>query len=100
MTIRDIGEIRATSMINERQTQGQLPLETLKQIPGIPAHIWEPLVSSGRITFETPKEEEKGEELLIKMLENFKTENVILKQADVAKTMEVKKMKTDFDAQF
>ena len=33
------------------------------------------------------------------MLEKFKTENVILKQADVTKIMEIKKMKTDFDTQ-
>lgn len=33
------------------------------------------------------------------MLEKFKTENVIVKQADVAKTMEIKKTKTDFDTQ-
>jgi hypothetical protein len=54
------------------------------------------LVSSGRITFEIPEEEEKEEEFLKKMLEKFKTENVILKQADVAKIMEIKKMKADF----
>ena len=61
-----MGERRVTSIINERQTQGQFMLETLKQIQGIPAHIWDSLVSSGRITFETPEEEEKGEELLKK----------------------------------
>ena len=57
------------------------------------------MVSSGRITFEIPEEEEKEEEFLKKMLEKFKTENVILKQADVAKIMEIKKMKADFDTQ-
>jgi 2C-methyl-D-erythritol 2,4-cyclodiphosphate synthase len=55
------------------------------------------LVSSGRITFEIRAEE--GEEFLKKMLEKFKTENVILKQADVTKIMEIKKMETDFDTQ-
>ena len=57
------------------------------------------MVSSRRITFEIPEEEEKGEECLKKMLEKFKIENVILEQADVAKIMEIKKMKTDFDTQ-
>ena len=71
----------------------------MKQIPGISAHIRDPLVSSRRITFEIPEEEEKGEECLKKMLEKFKIENVILEQADVAKIMEIKKMKTDFDTQ-
>jgi hypothetical protein len=43
-------------------------LEKLKQIPGISAHIWDPLVSSVRITFEI--REEEGDEFLKKMLEN------------------------------
>ena len=55
------------------------------------------MVSLGRITFEI--REEEGEEFLKKMLEKFKTENVILKQADVTKIMEIKKMETDFDTQ-
>ena len=62
MTIRDIGATRATAIINERQNQGQLTLEKLKQILGISTHIWDPLVSSRRITFEIHEEEEKGEE--------------------------------------
>jgi DNA uptake protein ComE-like DNA-binding protein len=97
MTIRDIGATRATAIINERQNQFAVMLEKLKQIPGISAHIWDPLVSSVRITFEI--REEEGDEFLRKMLEKFKTENVILKQADVTKIMEIKKMKTDFDTQ-
>ena len=97
MTIRNIGATRATAIINERQNQCPLALEKFKQIQGISAHIWDPLVSSGRITFEICEEE--GEEFLKKMLEKFKTENVILKQADVTKIMEIKKMKTDFDTQ-
>ena len=97
MTIRDIGATRATAIINERQNQFPLTLEKFKLIPGISAHIWDPLVSSGRITFEIRAEE--GEEFLKKMFEKFKTENVILKQADVTKIMEIKKMETDFDTQ-
>ena len=93
VTIKEIGEKRAALIIQDRN-KAPLTLESLKLIPGIPNHIWDPLFMSKRITFDIT-EEEAGEEHLRKMVEKLKTENVILTQSEITNAMELKKLKID-----
>jgi len=52
MSLKDIGERRALLIIKERQNKGQLNLESLKSIQGVPSNTWDPLVMFGSISFE------------------------------------------------
>jgi len=90
MSLKDIGEKRALLIIKERQNKGQLNLESLKSIQGIPSNLWDPLVMSGKISFdEEDKEDETMDSTHSKQLvDKFKTETLILKQAEVTLTKE------------
>lgn len=92
MTISDIGEKRSGLIIIER-SKAALALESLKLIDGIPSHIWNPLVMSGRITFEIDETEHVREANMKQLMGKYKTELLILKQADATNTMEVRKVK-------
>ena len=48
--INNIGDRRAKSIIDARNTKGKLTLEDLKLIPNIPSSIWDHLVDEGIIT--------------------------------------------------
>jgi len=52
MSLKDISERRALLIFKERQNKGQLNLESLESIQGVPSNIWDPLVMFGRISFE------------------------------------------------
>ena len=102
MQIRGIGDQRAALIITERETKGPLNLEALKNISGIPAHTWDPLVAANKILFEEPTEqavEETEIDQLKKVMEQMRTENLILKQAEARNVMELKKVKADSDSQ-
>ena len=61
--LKDIG---STAIVETREREGPLDLENLKNIPNVPAHMWDPLVASNKITFELPSEEKEDLEHLKK----------------------------------
>ena len=58
-TIKNIGQIRASLILAEREKKGQLNLTDLKLIGGIRNTVWDTLVESGKITIE-PREHEEN----------------------------------------
>ena len=92
MTITDIGETRPGMFIKDR-SKAALNLESLKLINGVPSHIWDPLVMSGRITFEIDETDFVREDNTKQLMEKYKTEVLIIKQADATNTMELRKVK-------
>ena len=57
MTLREIAEARAKLIIAAREAKGTLQLEDIKMIEGLPNTTWDPLVATGKITFEIPEEQ-------------------------------------------
>ena len=100
--LRDIGSARATAIVETREKEGPLDLEKLKNIPNIPAHMWDPLVAANKITFELPsgEKEESDLEHLKKLVEKYKTENIILSQAELRQKMELQKLTNDYKNTF
>ena len=92
MTITDIGETRPGMIIKDR-SKAALNLESLKLINGIPSHIWDQLVMSGRITFEIDETESVKEDNTKQLMAKCKTEVLIIKQADATNTTELRKVK-------
>ena len=97
MTIPDIGEKRSGMIIKDR-SKAALNLESLKLIDGVPSHIWDPLVMSGRIQFEIDESEPVREDNRKQLMEKYKTEVLIIKQTEAAKTMELRKIKENLQA--
>ena len=62
-------------------------------IDGVPFHIWDPLVMSGRITFEIDETEPVRKDNTKQLMEKYKTEVLINKQSDATNTMELRKVK-------
>jgi hypothetical protein len=69
-------------MIIKDRSKAALNLESLKLINGFPSHIWDPLVMSGRITFEIDETDFVREDNTKQLMEKYKTEVLIIKQAD------------------
>jgi chromosome segregation ATPase len=97
MTIIDRREKRSGMIIKER-SKAALNLESLKLINGVPSHIWDPLVMIGRITFEIDETEPVREDNRKQLMEKYKTEVPIIKQADVTNTMELRKANENLQA--
>jgi hypothetical protein len=57
------------------------------------AFIWDPLVMSGRITCEIDETEPVRKDNTKQLMEKYKTEVLINKQADATNTMELRKVK-------
>jgi competence ComEA-like helix-hairpin-helix protein len=68
--IKNIGSKRAAIIIKTREEKGNLTLEDLKLLEGIPNTIWDPLIQNGDITmdaqdqFDTEQHSEKQAESL------------------------------------
>ena len=78
MSIKDIGEQRSKIIIKARTEKGKLTLEDIKLIPGLPNTLWDPLVATGKIIFETEKVVEETvekhvEEEINKIKKDFET---------------------------
>ena len=97
MTITDRGEKKSGMIIKDRWKTA-LNLESLKLIDGVPSHIWDPLVMSGRITFEIDETEPVKEDNRKQLMEKNKTEVPIIKQADATNTMELRKANENLQA--
>jgi hypothetical protein len=97
MTITDRGEKRSRMIIKDR-SKAALNLESLKLINGVPSHIWDPLVMSGRITFEIDETEPVREDNRKQLMEKYKKEVPIIKQADATNTMELRKANENLQA--
>ena len=101
MTLKDIGEVRASLIIKAREQKGKLDLESLKLIEGLPNTMWDPLVQSGRVIFEeqvTEQQEQntqttnpvtQGTDNLLQQIEQYKTKLLIADQ-------DKKQMKREF----
>jgi DNA uptake protein ComE-like DNA-binding protein len=63
-TIKNIGQIRVSLILTEREKKGQLNLTDLKLIEGISNTVWDTLVESGKIKIEPPEHEENVTEEL------------------------------------
>ncbi|CAC5377524.1 comEA [Mytilus coruscus] len=54
-SIKNIGSKRAVIITAAREEKGQLTIEDLKLLEGIPNTIWDPLVNEGAIIVEPPE---------------------------------------------
>jgi len=91
MSIKDIGKQRSKLIIKARAEKGKLTLDDIKLIPELPNTLWDPLVASGKIIFETEKVIEKYvQEDINKIKKDFETQVFILQQEKTTMQYELK----------